>query len=297
MINLPMEQYLNRHEALLKEILLSRDIPAATLKDAMLYSLFPGGKRLRPLLVYLTGEILAVDLQSLDLIAAAIELTHCYSLIHDDLPAMDNDDYRRGKLSCHKAFSEATAILSGDALQALALSVLLERLPHYLSAEQVIALAKELLNASGVSGMISGQSLDLTDLSNSSIQESQLAAIHNLKTGKLISACFTMVLIAARRSSVEVTQAFSSYGQRLGLVFQMQDDYLDCYAGKKLGKKEASDTRNQKATFATLYSKNELENLIHNHFKDAKAALGSLGSRANALLMLTESLEQRSLSA
>lgn len=123
-----ISNYIKRHEEFLRQIVNDSSVPATTICSAINYSLFPGGKRIRPILVYLTGILLDLDLKILDVIAAAIELTHCYSLIHDDLPAMDNDDLRRGKPSCHKAFDEATAILVGDGMQALAIEVLLTHL-------------------------------------------------------------------------------------------------------------------------------------------------------------------------
>ena len=123
MINHPSSFYLTRHETYLNQLMSIQDFPSSRLKDAMCYALFPGGKRLRPLLVYFTGELLLTNLDCLDIIAAAIELTHCYSLVHDDLPAMDNDDFRRGKPSSHRAFDEATAILTGDALQIFAIDL------------------------------------------------------------------------------------------------------------------------------------------------------------------------------
>lgn len=197
-------------------------------------------------MVYLTGNILDLDLKILDVIAAAIELTHCYSLIHDDLPAMDNDDLRRGKPSCHKAFDEATAILVGDGMQALAIEVLLTHLSPLLPPQQVIAITLELVKASGISGMVSGQSLDLSELAKSSTGEEQLREIHYLKTGRLILACIEMVLNA--HSAPEAYKAaLRTYASHLGLVFQMQDDYLDRYAPAEfLGKGRSSDLANEK---------------------------------------------------
>ena len=135
--------YIERHEKILNDLINKIEIPAPRIKEAMIYVLFPGGKRLRPTLVYLCGELIDAPLQSLDLIAAAIEFTHCYSLVHDDLPAMDNDDFRRGKPSCHRAFDEATAILVGDALQSLAIEILVTELPHSLSLDKVIKTMKQ----------------------------------------------------------------------------------------------------------------------------------------------------------
>ncbi|KTD23794.1 geranyltranstransferase [Legionella lansingensis] len=294
MINENIARYLTHHEAILHALVVNADIPAQRIKEAMLYALFPGGKRLRPMLVYLCGEITEVKQSSLDVIAAALELIHCYSLVHDDLPSMDNDDFRRGKPSCHKAFDEATAILVGDGMQALAVDLLLNELPKFLHLPQVLNITHELVKASGPGGMVSGQSLDLSELSGTIITESELRVIHHLKTGKLISACFNMVL-AASHASTTVVDALRNFAAHLGLVFQMQDDYLDHYMDPGvLGKGRASDAANQKCTFANLYSKRALFNLIDNYFQRAKDALLPLGPQAQDLLELTNYLQRRS---
>lgn len=293
MINQTISNYLVRHEAVLQRLVADTEIPAERIRSAMLYSLFPGGKRLRPLLIYLCGEILDTQPDCLDIIAAAVELTHCYSLIHDDLPAMDNDDLRRGKPSCHKAFDEATAILVGDGMQALAIDMLLSYLPKSLNPLQVIEIARELVVASGPAGMVSGQSLDLSELANAAITESQLHLIHSLKTERLISACINMVIAASHSTEREAT-ALRDFAKHLGFVFQIQDDYLDHYAKTDLlGKGRASDQANQKITFASLYSKEELHDLIDTHFQFAKDALIPLGEKAEDLLALTDYLHQR----
>ncbi|RMX03680.1 polyprenyl synthetase family protein [Legionella jordanis] len=294
MINEKITRYVAQHEQVLHDLVSKSNIPANRIKEAILYSLFPGGKRLRPVLVYLCGEIVGVELGSLDIMAAAIEIIHCYSLVHDDLPAMDNDDFRRGKPSCHRAFDEATAILVGDGMQALAIDVLLSGLTRFNSAAQVIQITHELVKASGPSGMVSGQSLDLSELSNSTIQESELDCIHRLKTGKLISACFTMVL-AASSCSASTAHALKQFADYLGLAFQMQDDYLDLYAEQAvLGKGRASDMANHKMTYASLYNQHDLYQLIAEHFKRARDCLTPLGEQANDLLVLCNYLQQRS---
>jgi farnesyl diphosphate synthase len=273
MSNISLDAYIARHESILRNLIEASNIPASRIKDAMLYSLFPGGKRIRPLLIYLCGQLLRVPLTHLDIMAAAIELIHCYSLIHDDLPAMDNDDYRRGKPSCHKAFDEATAILVGDGMQTLAVELLLSQLNSTLSPAKLTLVTLELVKASGPSGMISGQSLDLSELTESTINESCLREIHLLKTGKLILACINMVL-AASNASHEEAHALRQFATHLGLVFQMQDDYLDRYdVNNQLGKHRASDHANQKTTYATLYSEEALSALIQTHFHQLDAAL------------------------
>lgn len=294
-MNNAITYYQNHHEKILKQLVCDAVIPSPLLREAIEYSLFSGGKRLRPLLVYLCGEILQLELAPLDIIAASIELTHCYSLIHDDLPAMDDDDLRRGKPSCHKAFDEAIAILAGDGLQAFAVEVLLDQMPNYLEADRVVKITQELLYASGLSGMISGQALDLFELTNPAINEQELAEIHGLKTGRMISACINMVLAAAN-APLHQTQALRSFAQRLGLVFQMQDDYLDQYSTTDcLGKGRSSDRANQKTTFATLYTKSQLYALVNEHYTEAKKILEPFGTSATNLLALTDYLHQRSI--
>lgn len=293
MNNEAIKHHLLHHEQVLIDLLKNADIPAPRIRESITYSLFPGGKRLRPILVYLCGELLGVNPVSLDIIAASIELTHCYSLVHDDLPAMDNDDMRRGKPSCHRAFDEATAILVGDGMQALAIDILLTHLPHSLSLPQVIAVTHELVHASGPAGMVSGQSLDLSELANPLISEAQLRKVHQLKTGKLISACINMVLAAATPTPI-VIKGMREFADHLGILYQMQDDYLDKYDhGKSLGKGRASDAENQKTTFATLYNQAKLAELISFHFKKAQSALMSVSEKTDDLRDFMDYLYRR----
>lgn len=288
-----IKNYLTRHEAYLEQLITQQHIPCNKLAEAIRYTLFPGGKRIRPLLVYLSGKLFNIPNNILDIMAAAIELIHCYSLIHDDLPAMDNDDFRRGKPSCHKAFDEATAILAGDALQGLAFDVLLTHLPHSLPADKVIRITKELAKASGIEGMISGQSLDLSELQLPDLSEERLKHIHQLKTGKLLSACINMVLIVAEPDH-NAQQALIEYITILGLVFQMQDDYLDQYGATHLGKGRSSDVANQKITFTHFYNEEDLAKLIAEQYQQANKYLSYFAEEADFLKQLTEDLQQRS---
>ena len=293
MPNQTMIDYKTRHESVLRNLIDDAIIPAPLIKDAITYALFPGGKRLRPLLVYLCGELLQVPLTTLDIIAAAIEIIHGYSLIHDDLPAMDNDDYRRGLPTCHRAFDEASAILAGDGMQALAIELLLDHLPRSISLPKTILITQELLRACGPSGMVSGQSLDLSLLQDSAITEDDLQTIHQLKTGQLILACFNMV-IAAADSRPEETTALRQFASHLGLLFQMQDDYLDRYGQSNiLGKGRCSDLANQKQTFASLYEQPVLAELIHQHITKAHHQLDLFGERGQALDTLLQGLRDR----
>lgn len=283
-----------RHEQFLERIVQESIIPAPRIRQAIHYALFPGGKRIRAVLVYLCGELFNVSPDCLDIIAAAVELTHCYSLIHDDLPSMDNDDFRRGKPSCHRAFDEATAILAGDGMQALAVELLLSHLPNHLTASKVIAITQELVKASGISGMVSGQCLDLTELLAPSVSEKQLCQIHALKTGRLIASCINMVLLTPKSVAEDKRSGLQHFANLLGLVFQMQDDYLDHFAAEDvLGKGRSSDAANQKTTFACLFTQNELLNRINQYYEQAHEALSPFAQQAKALHELLDQLKGR----
>jgi farnesyl diphosphate synthase len=283
-----------RHEQCLRHAIEAACIPATRIHDAMLYALFPAGKRLRPQLVYLAGELLDVPATACDSIAVAIELIHAYSLVHDDLPAMDDDDMRRGKPSCHRAFDEATAILVGDGLQALAIEILLTQLPHVLPLPKVLNITEALIKACGPQGMVSGQSLDLSELTRPTITEKELTHIHDLKTSKLMLACINMTL-AAVDATPETSLALRTFATHLGLTFQMQDDYLDAYGPTEgLGKCRASDHANHKSTFATCYTEKALRQTIHQHFKQTEQSLAIFGERATPFYTLLQHLLKRS---
>lgn len=283
--------YLAHFEACLEETIEKCQIPAPRLQAALQYCLFPGGKRLRPHLVYLIGEALEVPLSTLDAIAISIEMVHTYSLVHDDLPAMDDDDLRRGRPSTHCAFDEATAILVGDGLQVLAIEHLIQALkPTSMNPTILLDLIQTLVHAAGFSGMCSGQSLDCL---NSANNESELFIMHALKTGKLISACITMPSLASGAPSA-VLQQLDEFSKILGLTFQMQDDYLDRYASlEAIGKGRASDAANQKTTFASLYTKAQLRDRIHAQYQQATALLAGSGLETSALQHVVGGLQAR----
>lgn len=286
-------EILSRFEKQVRLFIESIPIPAPQVREAILYVVFSGGKRLRPQLVYLVGELLQVPLPLLDPIAIAIELTHTYSLVHDDLPAMDNDDLRRGRPTCHIAYTEACAILTGDALQSLAITALTDGFPAGCSADIRINMIRVLLEASGPSGMISGQDLDLTLLASSDpLTEVQLQTIHHLKTTALIQACIRMVFCAAEDKRASHEANLIQFGHHLGLAYQMQDDYLDKYASELIGKAHASDEANQKQTFSTLYPQTHLKSLIHHTFNQAKEALASYGEHSTELLKFLDQINR-----
>lgn len=286
---------IQQHEQFLRQQLQQLDMAAPELKKAMRYSLLAGGKRFRPLLIYLCGEIFALPMPLRDVLAASVEMMHCYSLIHDDLPAMDNDDFRRALPTCHRAFDEATAILAGDALANWSVDILLEQLPRFVSPRALLAMARCLLRASGVHGMVSGQSLDLSILNLATVPEASLAMIHQLKTGQLIAACIDLVLIAAEAMETKQGKRLQDYATDLGIAFQMQDDFLDRYASPQvLGKCTSSDTVNAKFTYADYYDKDALHRQLQLRFSAAVSALDVFGAKADPIFAITQQLALRS---
>jgi len=219
------------------------------LHRAMRYSALADGKRFRPILVYATGEAIGLDPERLDPIAAAIEIIHAYSLIHDDLPAMDDDDLRRGRPTCHMAFDEATAILAGDALQALAFEILARELSSQTaSGLRVINLVAK---ACGSTGMAGGQALDLAAVGRA-ISVEELERMHRLKTGALISASLAAPCALAN-AGAGTCDALAAYGDCVGLAFQVHDDILDVTGDSDLtGKATLADAALEKPTFPSI---------------------------------------------
>src|SRR5215469_2723173 len=213
--------YRARIEAVLDRCLALPDSGTARLREAMRYSALGGGKRLRPTLVYLTGESLGAPLEDLDSPAAAVELIHVYSLVHDDLPAMDDDDLRRGRPTCHRAYDEATAILVGDALQALAFEVLASDTNPVIAPSVRIAMIRTLAQAAGTSGMAGGQAVDLAAVG----QTLSVAAVENMhqrKTGALIRGSILLGALAAEIPEGPMLQGLERFGSQIGLAFQIQ---------------------------------------------------------------------------
>jgi farnesyl diphosphate synthase len=261
------------------------NFPDKLLLESTLYVIQTPGKKFRAMMVYACGQLFDLKNSILDPIALSIELIHGYSLVHDDLPAMDNDDYRRGQLSCHKAFDEATAILTGNTLNHLAFSLLLEKLPSSLA----VPVTQLILNKIGPHGVLSGQSLDLKLLQNKDLNLIQLKQIHHLKTTALLEAIVLSVAICAHASG-EMTDSLQSFAKHLGLAYQMLDDYGDIYATAQWGKKHSSDLSNQKMTFAQFYSQKELKKLIQNEFHQAKQVINVFANTIY-LVDLIEQLE------
>ncbi len=264
------------------------------LLEAMRYGLLIGGKRMRPYLAYITGESLGAQQTDIDAVAGALECIHAYSLLHDDLPAMDDDDLRRGKPTCHKAFDEATAILAGDALQTLAFDIL----ANHPFSEQIqpkrIVLIQQLVAASGYQGMCGGQALDLS-ATDEKIDLKQLEKLHSLKTGALLEAC---VLMAAECSSVvssQEKQTLKKYAQLVGLAYQVQDDIIDITSSEEeLGKPKGSDLAANKSTYPALLGLQGAQQKAENLFQQALQALATLPYNTQTLAEFATFIIKRS---
>lgn len=241
-----------RVDACLESLVPAESIAPRAIHAAMRWSLFAGGKRLRPALVLATGAVFGAKAESLTRAACAFELVHTYSLIHDDLPAMDDDDLRRGRPTCHVKFGEATAILAGDALQALAFQVMAE--DEHLAAPVRVRLIAELARAAGTpAGMVAGQSDDLAAESRADVTAAELDSIHRHKTGALIVAAARAGALIAEANEFEL-EAVGDYAAQLGLLFQITDDLLDVTAdAATLGKTPGKDARAHKATYPALH--------------------------------------------
>jgi geranylgeranyl pyrophosphate synthase len=269
------------------------DPGTARLLSAMRYSTLGGGKRLRPVLVYATGSALGAAPALLDDGAVAVEMIHAYSLIHDDLPAMDDDDLRRGRPTCHKAYDEGTAVLAGDALQALAFEVLAgdasSALPTAARLQQVQVLARGI----GTAGMAGGQAIDLEAVGQQ-IDATRIEAMHRRKTGALLQASVLLGAIAAGIATGADYEALSQYGAELGLAFQIQDDVLDV-AGETqaLGKTAGSDAARGKPTYPSLFGLERAADLARAHRDAAVTALGMLATRAPDLVALADMVVER----
>ncbi|MDX1803671.1 MAG: polyprenyl synthetase family protein [Alcanivorax sp.] len=278
-----LEQTLAQH--------LPADSAAPRLSEAMRYAALSGGKRIRPLLVYGAAQLAGAPLTQADIPAAAVEMIHAYSLVHDDLPAMDDDDLRRGQPTCHKAFDEATAILAGDTLHTRAFE-LLASAGDYPPATRVLMIQR-LCEAAGVNGMAAGQMQDM--LAHG--QEQTLAALeamHYLKTGRLITASLQLGYLAAGVEEPLLLQDLCTFGDAIGLAFQIQDDILDVTAGtEQLGKPAGSDEKHQKSTFPSLIGLDNSQQRATQLCERARQALAGYGDRALPLQQLAQYIISR----
>lgn len=264
--------------------------PQKNLIDAMNYSLEAGGKRIRPVLVYAFCEALGTDYRKATAPACAIEMIHTFSLIHDDLPSMDNDDFRRGKPSCHKAFGEAMAVLAGDALSVLPFGIIAD--DDYLSPEKKIRIISELAKAVGRDGMIGGQVIDMENETKDNVDEKNLRNMYRCKTGQLIAVSCIMGCICAGADE-EIIKTASEYGFKLGLAFQIIDDILDVTGNAAdIGKPVGSDAEENKTTFVTLYGVEKAQEIADKITAEAIECLGRIKNNG-FLVELTEMLLKR----
>ena len=263
------------------------------LHEAMRYSVMAPGKRIRPVLTYATGAALGVALEMLDPAAVAVELIHAYSLIHDDLPAMDDDDLRRGRPTCHRQFDEATAILAGDALQALAFESLLHDSARALPGACRLAMVQVLAHASGSHGMAGGQALDLSAVGKRLSLE-QLENMHKHKTGALIRASVKLGLLASGSEDQDLDSRLERYATCIGLAFQVQDDILDVEgATEVIGKPQGSDADRDKPTYPNLLGMDEAKATARRLCDEAIESLAPLGPRGDTLRMIADFIVRR----
>jgi len=281
-------------EETLQHYLPADDIPAK-IYEAVRYSVFNGGKRIRPILCLAAADAVGGDMASAIPVACALELIHTYSLIHDDLPAMDNDDFRRGKPTCHKAFGEDIAILAGDALLTEAF-VLLSRAEKVrlsgFSAERRLAVIQEIAYAAGICGMVGGQALDMLS-GKSGAEENTLWEIHRRKTGALIVAAVksgAMIFNAGK----DKIQSLAEYGINLGLAFQIADDILNVEGDRELmGKETGSDAAHNKLTYPSLLGMEMAKEKLAKHIDVAVASLSGFDERAMPLIVIARYIMER----
>ncbi len=270
------------------EAVLDRQLPPASqmperLHQAMRYSVLGGGKRLRALLAYAACKSSGAPAECADASAAALEIIHAYSLIHDDLPAMDNDDLRRGKPTCHIAFGEAMAILAGDALQALAFEVLTEESQSRADAQTRLHMLRTLAQACGAHGMAGGQAFDL-DAVGQRLSQSELERMHAYKTGALIRAAVLLGTLAAGRNDPTELQRMAEVGARIGLAFQIRDDILDIEGDTEvIGKRQGADIARDKPTYPSIIGLDASRALAASLRAETLALLAGCGPEAESL--------------
>ncbi|MHA6606100.1 (2E,6E)-farnesyl diphosphate synthase [Photobacterium damselae] len=271
-----LQHYQERNNQQLTHWLEAQPFADQTLLKAMKYGALLGGKRVRPFLTYVTGNMLGVNEENLDTPAAAIECIHAYSLIHDDLPAMDDDELRRGQPTCHIAFDEATAVLAGDALQTLAFEILAEGTLSIDGESQRIKMIKELAQASGAAGMCMGQALDL-DGEGKHLGLTLLEQIHKHKTGALIRCAVRLGALAAGEKGLEILPQLNTYAEAIGLAFQVQDDILDVISDTEtLGKPQGSDIALDKSTYPALLGLEGAQQKAQQLYQEAVQALEAI---------------------
>lgn len=277
----------NRVERALDSRLPAENILPQKLHQAMRYSVLDGGKRTRPLLTYATGKALGLSEDVLDAQACAVEFIHVYSLIHDDLPAMDNDDLRRGKPTCHKAYDEATAILAGDALQALAFEILANDPSILADSAARLKMITTLTKASGSQGMVGGQAIDLASV-GTMLNLPELENMHIHKTGALIRASVNLAALSKQNIEPAIAKSLDHYAKCIGLSFQVKDDILDVESDTAtLGKTQGKDENNDKPTYPALLGMAGAKQKAQELHEQAVASLAGFGSEADLLRELS----------
>lgn len=277
-----------RSERALEHFLPAETLLPAELHRAMAYAVLGGGKRIRPLLTYAAAELVQAPTEVADCVACAVELIHAYSLVHDDLPCMDNDVLRRGKPTVHVAFGEANAMLVGDALQALAFEVLARSIDCGARAEAVVQMSRYLAQAAGSMGMAGGQAIDLGAVGQAMTRE-QLQAMHERKTGAMLRAAVVMGALAGRPLTGDQHQALIRYTQAVGLAFQVVDDILDVQADSvALGKTAGKDALNDKPTYVSVLGLTRAEDLARQLCCEAHEALDTFADTAYRLHELAD---------
>ena len=274
----------------LEKFIEEKDNPQATIYKAMNYSIHAGGKRIRPVILISVAELLGASRESVMPYACAIEMIHTYSLIHDDLPCMDNDDLRRGKPTNHKVYGEALAVLAGDALLNKAFEIILKN--SQLSPNMTLAALSEIADAAGTEGMIGGQVIDI-ESENKQIDAVTLMTLHLHKTAALIMASAKVGALLAGGSREDLTN-FEEFARYLGIAFQIKDDILDvCGDAEKLGKNTGVDDEKNKSTFVKIYGLEQSENLLSDYTQKAIDSLSSYGDAAGFLSELARFLLKR----
>ncbi|MDI6742944.1 MAG: polyprenyl synthetase family protein [Smithella sp.] len=278
-------------EEALQRYLPENDIPAE-IYEAVRYSVFNGGKRIRPILCLAAAEAVGGDLVPAIPVACALELIHAYSLIHDDLPAMDNDDFRRGKPTCHKVFGEGMAILAGDALLTEAFSLLSRAEKVMFSAERRLAVIQEIAHAAGIGGMVGGQALDVLS-EKTGADEKTLEEIHRRKTGALIVAAVRSGALIFNPGKDKI-QALTEYGMHVGQAFQIADDILNVEGDSGLmGKQTGSDAARNKITYPSLLGIQTAKEKLAGHVEVARASLAGFDERAMPLVVIARYVMER----
>lgn len=276
----------------LENCLQAMPCPDPKLDEAMHYSLTGDGKRIRPILVYAAGIATGSDEDLLDAPACAVEMIHAFSLIHDDLPAMDNDDLRRGRATCHRAFDEASAILAGDALQTMAFEILSSGDTN-LSSDQRLKMITQLAKATGAQGMTGGQAIDLAAVGNH-LSLQQLEAMHSLKTGALIRASVLLGGLCNPNITDAELNMLDQYALCIGLCFQIQDDILDVIGDTEtLGKPQGSDQQQAKPTYPALLGLEAAKQRAQEQHDMAIEHLAPLGEKANTLRQIADYIIER----